>query len=156
VLRRDAGIAEHSELPAAGLAREGLSFRYRDTACEAGKTFVYRVEVVDDSGRRVLFDTGPVLVPRMILTLFQNHPNPFNPATEIAYCLPEAGRVELTVHAVDGGLVAILVDREEGPGRHTVHWNGRDSRGREIASGVYLCRLRAGKAVLSIKMILAR
>ena len=41
-------------------------------------------------------------------------------------------------------------------GEHTVHWDGRDSRGDEVASGVYWCRLRTGVKVETRKIVLAR
>ena len=71
-------------------------------------------------------------------------PNPFNPATTIAFDVPAATAVRLTVHDVAGRLVRTLAaDGIVAAGRHQVVWDGRDDAGRAVAAGVYLCRLEA-------------
>ena len=75
--------------------------------------------------------------------LFDNHPNPFNPTTTIGFRLATPARVELSVFDVRGALVKRLVDDTRAAGRHDVTWSGLDEGGREVASGVYLVRLRA-------------
>ncbi len=71
-------------------------------------------------------------------------PNPFNPATKIAFDLPRASLVRLKIYDVRGLLVATLLEEKLAAGRHSVIWNGRDGRGRQVASGVYFSRIRAG------------
>jgi hypothetical protein len=72
-------------------------------------------------------------------------PNPFNPTTEIRFHLAHASQVELKVYDLRGRLVRSLVDGEEvEAGSHVRIWDGKDSRGRSLASGVYLYRLVAG------------
>jgi hypothetical protein len=91
--------------------------------------------------------------------LSQNTPNPFNPVTTIAFEVPaldDGAAVRLTVHTVDGSLVATLVDEPLAAGRHTVAWDGRDDRGVRSASGVYFCRLVVGKASGVTKMTLLK
>ncbi|MBE0564771.1 MAG: T9SS type A sorting domain-containing protein, partial [Krumholzibacteria bacterium] len=73
--------------------------------------------------------------------LLGNHPNPFNPATTIAFTLESAGRVNLTVHDLAGRRVRTLVAQELPTGRHDAVWDGRDDSGRALGSGVYLYRL---------------
>jgi hypothetical protein len=78
------------------------------------------------------------------LFLGQNHPNPFNPVTEIAYAIPAgsgASRVVMSVYDVMGREVVTLVDADQTPGTYTVAWDGRDQRGSEVASGVYFYRV---------------
>jgi hypothetical protein len=70
--------------------------------------------------------------------LDQNHPNPFNPRTTIAYALPREGRVQLKVFDVRGRQVAVLVDGVQPAGEHRVVF-APDG----LASGVYLYRLTA-------------
>ena len=72
-------------------------------------------------------------------TLFQNHPNPFNPDTEIAFRLPEAKHVKMSVYNSMGQVVEVLLDSKLDAGQHVVRWNGVD-----VASGVYFYRLSAG------------
>jgi hypothetical protein len=91
--------------------------------------------------------------------LAQNWPNPFNPVTTIAFDVPDLGgaaQVRLTIHTADGSTVRTLVDEPLGTGRHTVVWDGRDSRGLRSASGVYFCRLTVGEASHVRKMTLLK
>lgn len=70
-----------------------------------------------------------------------NYPNPFNPATEIAYALPQQVHVILTVYDVSGREVRRLVNTSQAPGRYRVRWDGKDAQGHPVRSGVYFYRL---------------
>ena len=85
-----------------------------------------------------------------------NYPNPFNAATLIRYEVPATGRVELEVFSILGQGVARLVGEQQEAGFHRVVWDGRNASGRSVASGVYLCRLRAGSRVGVRRMLLLR
>jgi hypothetical protein len=144
------------ELPSAGLTRDGLGFVYRDAGCEPGASYRYRVECTDGSRTTELFVTEPIMTPSMPLMLHQNSPNPFNPSTTISYHLPASMRVRLDVYDVSGRLVARLVDEEQERGDKAVQWNGRNTRGERVSSGVYYYRLQAGKELISRTMVLLR
>jgi len=75
------------------------------------------------------------------LSLRQNYPNPFNPSTTIAFDLPAAGEVTLTVHDLRGRHVRALVGGALPAGRHEVRWDGRDAQGNPAASGIYMVNL---------------
>ena len=75
--------------------------------------------------------------------LEQNFPNPFNPETTIRFTLDHSARVRLTVFDVVGRVARPLVDAPMAAGSHQVLWDGRDARGRSVASGTYLYRLEA-------------
>ncbi|MCD4690493.1 T9SS type A sorting domain-containing protein [bacterium] len=91
------------------------------------------------------------------LALRQNTPNPFNPVTNINFTVPaNAGAVELRVYNVNGRLVRTLVDGEIEAGPHTVVWNGRDSAGRSVATGVYFARLSSAEEIDVMKMALLK
>jgi hypothetical protein len=94
--------------------------------------------------------------PPVAPVLHANRPNPFHPATEIAFTLPSPATVEIAVFDVRGRLVRRLLEGERGPGEHHVLWNGRDEAGREAAGGVYICRMTAGATVESMRMVLMR
>jgi hypothetical protein len=83
--------------------------------------------------------------------LLQNFPNPFNPATEIKYLLPEAGRVKLSVYDLLGREVAVLVDEEKTAGEYTARF---DAKG--LSSGAYLYKLEAGTFAQTRRMLLVR
>ncbi len=89
-------------------------------------------------------------------TLHQNYPNPFNASTEIRYQIPEDGHVTLKIFNTLGQELRILLDVHQKAGEYGVLWDGRDARGREVASGLYFCRLRAGEFGKTIKMVLVR
>ena len=88
--------------------------------------------------------------------LNQNAPNPFNPVTTIHYALPASAAAKLEIFRVDGGLVRTLVDRALPAGRHQAVWDGRDDHGRQVASGMYVYRFRAGSFTESRRMILMK
>ncbi|GJM45300.1 MAG: hypothetical protein DHS20C21_21420 [Gemmatimonadota bacterium] len=73
-------------------------------------------------------------------------PNPFTTSTRLSYELPTASAVQLTVYDVRGRRVRELVAARRAPGIHTVEWDGRDSTGSAVGSGIYWVRLRAGDA----------
>ena len=83
-------------------------------------------------------------------------PNPFNPRTTVSFSLETAGHVRLSVFDVAGRRVADLVDGTRPAGDNEVVWDGRDSGGRECASGVFLLRLEAGGSVATGRVVLAR
>ncbi len=88
--------------------------------------------------------------------LSQNHPNPFNPQTGIEFGLHEAGRVTLRVYSPAGRMVRTLVNESRPAGTYSVPWDGRDDRGRNLPSGVYVARLESAGAFRAIKMVLTR
>ncbi len=76
--------------------------------------------------------------------LLQNHPNPFNPVTEITYVVPAGSTpspVRLDVFDATGRMVRGLVDSEQEPGSYRVTWDGTNHDGVPVASGVYFCRI---------------
>jgi hypothetical protein len=95
-------------------------------------------------------------VPSPALTLDQNFPNPFNPATRITFSLGEAGHARLDLFDASGRLVRTLIDSELAAATHEVTWNGRDQAGRSVASGVYFYSLKANGMHETRKMILLR
>jgi len=110
----------------------------------------------DDANTAVLEQRSPTLPPSF--TLSQNYPNPFNAATVIRFALPTASDVDLAIFNLTGQQVAKLVEGAREAGGYTVRWDGRDDGGRELASGVYLYRLRTGdgQQVETRKLLLLR
>lgn len=70
--------------------------------------------------------------------LRQNYPNPFNPGTTIAYDLPTAGQVRLTVYNILGQKIIRLVNKRQAAGSYRIEWNGLDGGGNLLPSAVYL------------------
>ncbi len=88
--------------------------------------------------------------------LEQNHPNPTRGLTEIPFGIAEDAHVRLEVYDLRGRQVASVVDAAMPAGSYKVTWDGRDSLGAALASGVYFYRLRAGDTVLSRRLTLTR
>ena len=149
----DGAFVELTGRPATG---DGVEFVFIDGSTEPGLKYSYRVDIVEDGKRRMLFETGPVSTPDASLHLHQNVPNPFNPATRIAWYLDERSHVRLEVFDAAGRKVATLADGVRDTGDHEVIWSGASADGRPAASGVYFYRLTAGKRTLTRKMILLR
>ena len=88
--------------------------------------------------------------------LEQNYPNPFNPSTRIAFSLLEAGTVQLSVYNLQGQEVRTLVSGQMNPGHHTINWNGRDTNGKLMPSGVYLYKLQVNGFAETRRMTLMK
>lgn len=78
--------------------------------------------------------------------LAQNYPNPFNPMTTIQYGLPTAANITLKIYNILGQEVVTLVDGFSNAGTFQAVWNGRNSVGNQVASGMYFYSLVAKSA----------
>ncbi|MEZ4649365.1 MAG: FlgD immunoglobulin-like domain containing protein [Candidatus Eisenbacteria bacterium] len=85
----------------------------------------------------------------------RSEPNPTRGDTSIRFRLPEAGHARLTIYAVDGTRVRELANAPLPAGEHAYVWDGRDSRGDDVPSGVYLYRLKIdrGEETRALHMI---
>ena len=83
-------------------------------------------------------------------------PNPFNAETTLRYDLPEATSVHLEVLDIAGQVITLLAEGHRPAGSHRLRWDGRTDTGSQIASGVYLARLRAGETARVRKLVLIR
>ncbi len=95
-------------------------------------------------------ESASVPVPK-IFALAQNHPNPFNPATQIRFSLPATAVMTLKVFDLAGREVATLVDGKLPAGEHQVHFDAS-----RLAAGVYLYRLQAAGQVATRKLLLVK
>lgn len=111
------------------------TFGLGDGGSPGGRNSIYE-SIVDE------YEPTPEVPPPFLLS--QNYPNPFNAETEIRFALPRACHVELEVYNLLGQRVLTLVDGHQRAGYQRVQWDGRDDRGLDATTGVYLCRLSAG------------
>ena len=88
--------------------------------------------------------------------LLANFPNPFNAETVISYNLAEEAWVKLEIINALGQPIRTLVDGSQRAGYASVHWDGRDDAGRDLASGMYLSRLKISDRVEMRKLLLLR
>ncbi|MCP4572275.1 MAG: T9SS type A sorting domain-containing protein [bacterium] len=87
---------------------------------------------------------------------YQNFPNPFNPATTIRFDIPRDSQVSVRIYDVAGRLVRELLNEDLPAATHTVMWDGSDSSGRRMASGIYYCRVAADDHIVTRKMTLVK
>ncbi len=85
-----------------------------------------------------------------------NYPNPFNPATEIRYQLPEAVDVQIVVYNVLGQKVQTLVNGKQQAGTYLVRWEGKNDQNQQVPSGMYFLRMKAGKFTADRKLLLMK
>jgi len=107
------------------------------------------------SGTSVVPETPQPRHPHLDL-LHPNYPNPFNASTEIRYQLPEDADVSMKVYNAAGQTIRTLIDARQPAGFHAAAWDGTDDDHRNVASGIYFCRLQAGGTAETIKMALVR
>ncbi|MEA2062056.1 MAG: FG-GAP-like repeat-containing protein, partial [Gemmatimonadota bacterium] len=109
--------------------------------------------------RRIEGAPGTLQLPRGF-ALAQNSPNPFNPSTVISYSVSggDASRpqVRIDVYDLRGARVRVLVNGPHDQGTYAVEWNGRDSEGASMPSGVYFYRMTTAGTVITRKMVLIR
>lgn len=74
--------------------------------------------------------------------LFQNYPNPFNVKTSIPFYLSDINDVTIDIYNVEGKLVRSLIDKQKEIGYSKFLWDGRDSDGNSVSSGVYFYRMQ--------------
>jgi len=89
-------------------------------------------------------------------TLRCNYPNPFNPTTVIPFSLRSGGMAELVIYDASGRRVRGLVNGALPAGGHEAIWDGKDDRGRPVASGVYFARLGYTGGCATLKLVLVR
>ena len=95
------------------------------------------------------------VTPEAVFTA-RNFPNPFNPSTKIEFTLPVRSQVELKIYNVRGELVKTLLNENMDATTHSVIWDGRNSTGQSVASGVYFYSLKAGSYEKMEKMTLVK
>lgn len=86
-----------------------------------------------------------------VFNLDQNHPNPFNPTTTISFAIPSSELVNLTVYDMLGREVAVLVNSQKDAGSYKVQFDASN-----LAAGIYIYRLKAGRFEHSRKLLLIK
>lgn len=140
---------------------------YADTGLNPATLYCYRVSAIDSAGNesapspQVCATTTTSGVARhdampVAYQLFQNHPNPLRPETEIRFQLPGASRVVIKIYNTLGVEVRTLLDAPSAAGLHRVRWDGKDQSGKPLANGIYLYQLRADNFSQTKRMTLLR
>jgi len=136
------------------LMKEGYQLKYKILAKDRG--IIPHYSSSPDSGYYSLIYDSTLTDVKInnkpgYLTLYQNYPNPFNPSTNIKYVIKKTSFVTLKIFDVLGREVATLINKEKSPGEYTVEITAEN-----LASGVYIYKLKAGSFTQSKKMIILR
>jgi hypothetical protein len=133
----------------------GVLVQHGSLQPDSGLLTIPTVKIYKTTGRlTVTLVPGSVVYHTVLPTeysLMQNYPNPFNPSTVIKFKLPKASDVRLCVYDMLGREVSVLVSDRRAAGVHEVKFDGTN-----LASGVYLYRLRAGDFIQAKKLLILR
>ena len=139
-----------------GNSNSTKEYSYTDRP-SGGTSFSYRLKQIDVDGSYKYYDAVTVnLSVADEPQLLQNSPNPFNPSTTIKFYTPNTSDVTIKIYDILGKEVATLINQQTTAGYHIVYWNGKDNRGENVASGIYLYRLTAGNFSETKKMNLLK
>ncbi|MBL8027524.1 MAG: T9SS type A sorting domain-containing protein [Fibrobacteres bacterium] len=83
-------------------------------------------------------------------------PNPFNPTSRLNITLPAASEVRASIYTADGKLVYKVVSGRFNAGNHSFIWNGVNSEGKKVTSGLYVYRITAGNRTYTLKTIMSK
>jgi FlgD Ig-like domain len=100
-------------------------------------------------------DDDEVILPSQF-ALQQNFPNPFNPTTHIAFTLPQRANLTLKIYNILGQEIRELANRDYPAGKHQILWDGADTNGSSVASGIYFYRLKTDAFTETRKMTLLK
>jgi len=98
----------------------------------------------------------PGLIEPAQFALLPNYPNPFNATTKIGYILNKDINVSFKIYNLLGEEVTTLINELQTAGYKTVTWDGKDSYGNSVSSGIYFCIMKAGDFNKSLKILLLR
>lgn len=90
--------------------------------------------------------------------LYTNYPNPFNPSTTISYSLSEAGSVVIDIYNIKGQKIKSLFSGfvSEINTKRSIVWEGDDSEGKQVTSGIYFARIKTASFTKTTKMLLTK
>ncbi len=144
-----------------------MNYLFTDATVDTGNTYNYWLESVSLNGESGYY--GPLVVhvnaigdepaipeiPQQT-ELFSAFPNPFNPFTNLRYGMEAAGNVRIDVFNVKGQILKTFTRSHNQPGYYQVSWDGHDTNGRQLGTGVYFYRMTSGKYSSTKKMIMAK
>jgi len=114
-----------------------------------------QVRFHDQEGKEILAGTAllKIIPVPARYALGQNYPNPFNPTTTIRFELPEDAHTRIAIYDLLGREIVLLENRPFNAGYHQVVWQGRDTYGNAVPSGMYFYRMEANGFSSTRKMV---
>ncbi len=115
----------------------------------SGTCFGRDCPILGATAPKIVSDDNPQIPDK--LQLYPAYPNPFNPATQISFNLPQPQAVNLRVYDMAGREVAVLADGRKAAGTHRFSFGEAG-----LASGVYFVRLQVGSDIQTQKITLLK
>ena len=114
-----------------------------------------QVRFYDQEGKEILAGIALLKITPVPAhyVLEQNYPNPFNPTTTIRFELPEDAHTRIAIYDLLGREIVLLENRPFHAGYHQVIWQGRDTYGNTVPSGMYFYRMEANGFSSTRKMV---
>ena len=138
-----------------GIWEDGV-LRWSPDVQQGAEQVAIELRAVDRAGNESAWRGTFSALPQNV-QLGINYPNPFNPETILPLVVPAPARhIQLSIYNSAGQLVRELLNESMKPGRYQVLWDGRDQRGLQVSSGVYLYRVQTQDAVLVRRMTLLK
>ena len=145
-------------------------YSFTDENVKVGQTYYYYIEDIDFTGKTSKSDIIEVTIGKQVIkkqfvpptfALLQNYPNPFNPETWIPFKLAENASVVIHIYSAKGQLVRTIVLGNQKAGAYVTkdkaaYWDGKDSLGEKVASGVYFYTIQAGEFRAGRKMVILK
>jgi len=158
-------INANNPIPGNGTTISATDYIYIDEVpVVQNANYWYWIEDVSTDGETTLHDPITLSIPFEDTPvtpenygLQQNYPNPFNPSTSISFALAEDSNVELIIYNVKGEKVkTIFNDHVYADQITSIVWNGKDTDGKQVSSGVYFYKLKAGTREYNKKMLMVK
>jgi large repetitive protein len=159
-LQYDVQVSKFDDFSSRDIDTSGVQVLYLDyKGLEGNRTYYWRVRAVNEGGKSPWSEPWSFTTARSSfrgnlpqeVVLQQNHPNPFNPSTQIRYGLPEPTDVRLEVYNTLGQLVSVLVSGQQQAGYHTATFDASN-----LSNGIYVYRLFVANQVYTKKMTLVK
>jgi hypothetical protein len=139
---------------------EDLTFKYYDSAIgeivEYTETIEFTNNMVIGDGFNTMSLSREAKIAPEEYSLSDAYPNPFNPTTTLSFSVPTKGVVSLNIYDMTGRLVSTLVDGNLKQGYHSITWNGMDSNGHAVSSGMYIYSLKGEGVSITKKMVMMK
>ena len=85
--------------------------------------------------------------------LYQNYPNPFMQDTNIDYSIAKDAPVQVEIYNLKGQKIRSWNLPHQSKGMHSLHWDGTDSKGNTVSSGIYLYRMESAGSSQTHRML---
>ena len=143
-----------------GVGSTAVEIEVSDGWLTATQTLSITVTASEGAGANPAPTQTTVISP-VTTALLPNYPNPFNPETWIPYHLAKDSNIEITIYDARGTIVRRLELGHQSAGYYTkrnraAYWNGRNTLGEQVPSGVYFYHLQAGNVSLLRKMVILK